>query len=254
MNIKNKRAQLAIWVIMALFIVGSIFALTTLSKDPIIPSDYSELNFQSKIEKCIKDSVIESIDIMLPQGGFLDPTDYITYKNTNITFICKNVGNFKTCINQHPMLINEESKEILNYTSPRTMSCLEIAKKEFEKRDYQFNITETKINITLAPSKVFVDLDNKIVISKNGKSSEFKGIHVSIDSPIYDLSQVAIEIANQEAKYCYFEYVGYMILYQRFGIEKFVFSDSTKIYTIKDKYSDKLINIATRSCVIPGGL
>ena len=63
-----------------------------------------------------------------------------------------------------------------------------------------------------------------------------------------------MEISNQEAKYCYFEYVGYMLLYPKMDIEKFAMSDSTKIYTLKDKKSDKEMNIAIRSCAIPPGI
>jgi hypothetical protein len=45
-----------------------------------------------------------------------------------------------------------------------------------------------------------------------------------------------------------------MILYPRFDIRKVAMSDSTKIYTIEDKYSEKEMNIAIRSCVIPPGI
>ncbi|HLC52957.1 MAG TPA: hypothetical protein VJK03_00280, partial [Candidatus Nanoarchaeia archaeon] len=65
---------------------------------------------------------------------------------------------------------------------------------------------------------------------------------------------VAIEISSQEAKYCYFEYVGYMILHPEFDIQKTALSDSTKIYTIKDIRTEEVMRIATRSCAIPPGV
>jgi len=97
-------------------------------------------------------------------------------------------------------------------------------------------------------------IGRKITLAKNEQSQTFNEYNIEVMNPLYDLSKVAIEIASQEAKYCYFEYVGYMILYPRFSIEKFAFSDSTKIYTIKDKYTNKEMNIAIRGCAIPPGI
>ena len=93
-----------------------------------------------------------------------------------------------------------------------------------------------------------------MTIRERGNTQIIDGFDVQIISPLYDLVNVAVEIANQEAKYCYFEYVGYQVLYPNFDIRKFAFSEGTKIYTIKDKYSDKEMNIAIRSCAIPPGI
>ena len=70
---------------------------------------------------------------------------------------------------------------------------------------------------------------------------------------MYDLASVANEIASQEAKFCYFEYVGFNILYNDFDIRKDTLSDSTKIYTIKHKKTAAEMNIAVRGCAIPAG-
>jgi hypothetical protein len=251
---KNRRGQIALWVIIAIVIVAGVLMMILLKKNPLVPTTLGENDFQAKIEKCAKDSVNSAIDIMLPQGGFLQPTNFKVYKNTNISYLCQNIGYFKPCINQHPMLINEEVSEIENYAKPKTENCFQTAKSEFEKNGYSVSMDNMQFNITLASDRVFLNIHRKVVLSKDERIESFEDFNININNPIYDLSKVAIEISNQEAKYCYFEYVGYMMLYPRFGIKKFAMSDSTKIYTVIDKYSNKEINFATRSCAIPPGI
>ena len=45
-----------------------------------------------------------------------------------------------------------------------------------------------------------------------------------------------------------------MLLNQRFIIEKDSISDSIEIYKIKDKKTDKIMNVAIRGCAIPPGI
>ena len=89
--------------------------------------------------------------------------------------------------------------------------------------------------------------------SKGGISQDFSSFATALKNPLYDIAYVANEIASQEAKFCYFEYVGFNILYNKFDIKKYTLSDSTKIYTIKDKQSGEEMNIAVRGCAIPAG-
>jgi len=98
-----------------------------------------------------------------------------------------------------------------------------------------------------------------IVVSRNLQlsggdfSRDFNSFRSSIRSPLYDLGYVANEIARQEAKYCYFEYLGYSLIYNNFDIRKYSLSDSTKIYTVEHKPSGETMNIAIRGCAIPPG-
>ena len=253
MILHNKKGQVAIFVIVAIIIVAIFVLYLALSNKPIL-SGQNEVNFQSAIDKCVKDAVEEATDKMIPQGGFIEPENYKIYKNTKVSYLCENIGYYKPCINQHPLLINEEVKEIENYIAPRVEQCFSNTKTELEKRNYNVLMSGMNLSVSLASGKIIIDIDRKVTLSKNEQTQTFDKFNVELTNPIYDLSKVAIEIANQESKFCYFEYVGYMILYPKVSIEKFAFSDSTKIYTIRDKQSKKEMNIATRSCAIPGGI
>ncbi len=253
MQRKNKKGQVMLWAFVAVILVGGIAALFLFVGKPglLTQNDYEPKSF---IEKCVRKSVNEAVDVMLPQGGFTSPSNYKSYLGKNIAYLCENIGYFHPCINQHPMLLNEMKKEIVNYTEPQIEQCFTDLKRELEKRDNAVEYTPLELNVSLGPDRVYVDVIRRITITKGENSQTFDNIRIDVISPLYDLGNVAIEIASQEAKYCYFEYVGYMILYPRFDIKKFAFTDSTKIYTIKDKYTEKEMSIAIRSCAIPPGL
>ncbi len=251
--IKGKRAQVAIWFIVAIVIVAIIALLFFLSKKSII-APKQETNPQIIIERCAKDALEEAIDKMLPQGGFIEPDNYKIYNNIKISYLCENIGYFKTCVNQHPLLLEDMKSEILNYIEPRIDQCFLSMKDELEKKGNKVQISDMKLNISLAPDKVSLFIERKLTISKNSVVQNFENYDVELKSPLYDLTQIAFDIVNEEVKNCYFEYVGYMLLYPRWDIQKFVLSESTIIYKIIEKKSEKEMNIAIRGCAIPPGL
>ena len=206
------------------------------------------------IEKCVQDSVNAAVERMLPQGGFLNPTSYKIYNDTNVSYICLNKGYFVPCTNQHPMLINEMKNEIYNYINPRVEQCFASMKKEYEKMRWVVELGNMNLTIEMAPGRIFVDIEREIRATKNEVTSTFEGVDIEVINPAYDLANIAIDIANNEAKYCSFEYVGYMVLYPTWDIRIFTLSDYTKIYTIKDKATGKKMNIAIRSCAMPPGM
>lgn len=251
--IKSKKAQMTIWIIVALAIVGILLAMLLLNPREIIkPRD--NVSFQASIEKCARDSVNEAIEALMPQGGFIEPNNYKVYKNTKVAYLCQNTGYFSPCINQHPMLIDEITKEIENYAYDQIENCFINSKAELEKRNYKISLSSMNLNISLMPGKIGILISREMTLEKNAQTESVNNFKIEVISQLYDLSKVAIEITNQEAKYCYFEYVGYMVLFPEISIEKFAFSDSTKIYTIQDKKSLSEMNIAVRGCAIPPGI
>lgn len=253
-NIKNKKGQLTIYIIVAILIIAAVVLIFIAIRRPATISITPESDPKSFINKCVKDSINEAVDKMLPQGGFLSPRNFKLYKNVKIEYLCENIGNYLPCINQHPMLLNEIKSEIEGHITPLIDDCFKQLKTELEKRQNTVELGQMTLDVSLGPNRIKTDIKRKISISSNGETQNFQSFNSEIISPIYDLALVSMEIANQEAKYCYFEYLGYMVLYPRFSIEKTSMSDSTKIYTIIDTYSNKEMNIATRSCAIPPGI
>ncbi|MBS3071690.1 hypothetical protein J4408_01730 [Candidatus Pacearchaeota archaeon] len=250
----NKKGQVMIYVIIAIVLAGSLLLFFFLDREPRTTIDERESNPQSYIEKCVRKHVDDAVNIILPQGGFLEPTNFRLYNNIKVDYLCQNKGNYASCINQHPMLLNEIENDLIPYLNPKIEQCFSELRTELEKRNADIELTNQEIDLDFAFNRVYLKVNRKMTIRERGNTQIIDGFDVQIISPLYDLVNVAVEIANQEAKYCYFEYVGYQVLYPNFDIRKFAFSEGTKIYTIKDKYSDKEMNIAIRSCAIPPGI
>ncbi len=251
----NRKAQAAIWIILAIVLVGSMILFFTIERNSVVTTGQDRgLNPESFIDRCVRENTNRVIDLILPKGGFLEDTNTKLFNNINVSYICYNRGNYGVCINQHPLLLNEIRQEIVKGISPEIESCFRDLRLEAENRNWNVELGDMKIEVNLAPKKVFTEITRKAILTKGDTVQIFEKFESEFNSPIYDLGNVAIEIASQEAKYCYFEYVGYQILHPEFDIRKTAMSDSTKIYTIRDKYSNKEMNIAIRSCAIPAGI
>jgi hypothetical protein len=253
----NSKGQIAIFVIIAMIIVAMILLLFLVSRKSnvgVVGKVESEIDVRGFIDRCTRKVTEESVDIMLPQGGFLDPMNYKMYKDNKVAYICENRGNFRPCINQHPMLLNEMKDELKKYTLPKIDDCFNQLKQQFESKGSSVEMGSLSFDFSFAPNRIFVDIYRSMKIVKQDGTFNFDKYKVSVISPLYDLGLVSLEIANQESEYCYFEYVGWMALNPDIRVDKFTLSDSTGIYSITQKASNKTMNVAIRGCAIPAGI
>ena len=250
----NNRGQIAIWIILAIVIVASI-GVILLIKPQIIDGPLVEsLDPRIYISSCARQLTLNTLDEMMIHGGFVEPVNVISYKNTNVGYICKNTGDFQPCINQHPLLLREMREELLNQINPEIEECFDSLKDELESRNAKVLLGEMKINSEFAPDLVRININREMNVEQGGNTKHFETFEFEFVHPVYDIVKVVNEIASQEAKYCSFEYLGYMLLYPDFDIRIAQLPDSNKIYTVKDIDSQKEMNVAIRSCAIPGGL
>lgn len=250
----NKRGQVAIWVIVALALIAGLILLFLFRKGVTEPEiSRGGEDPQSYLRSCADTYTHEAVDLLLPQGGFIAPRHSALYLGKNISYLCYHNGNYDPCVQEHPLLIQEIREEIQAYVTPKMEECFQTYQQEMERRNAVVTLGEMALAVDLAPENVFVEIDRTLTIEKQEQSSRFEEFSLAVDSPVYDLTRVALEISSQEAEYCYFEYGGYMILYPAFKISRDVLSDSTEIYTLHDKKSGKEMRIAIRSCAIPPG-
>jgi hypothetical protein len=250
----GKRGQVTVWVIVAIAIVAIVGFIFFISGGPGLLAG-PEINPQAYIEKCMKDATAEALDKMLPQGGFVEPGENSKiYNDVKVAYLCYIGSYYYPCINQHPAYISEIKTEILNYVKPKAEQCFSDMKTQLEKNGYSVSFdSPLTMNVELMPGKARVGADRKLSLRKQGEARTFDEFKSEVVNPIYDLANVATRIVNDEARYCSFEYVGYMAVYPSFEIKLYRMSDSTEIYTIKDKDSGKELNIAIRGCAsLPG--
>lgn len=251
---KNKKAQAVIWVIVALAIVIIIALIFVLRNKP--KGGEVEINYDPSayIEQCVRKEVLNVVDKMLPQGGFVNNENFKLYNNVSIEYLCNNKGNYLSCINQHPAYINELREEIKKNIFSNVDDCFAQLSELLKERNIQMGAGELFLEIELAPNRIIAKIDREVSLNGKETSQKIDNWNVEIPSPLYELANTAIEIVNNEAAYCYFEYVGYMVLHPEFIIEKKTLGDSSKLYSIEELKSKKKLQFFVRGCAIPPGL
>lgn len=250
----GKRGQITMFIIAAIAIVV-IIALVVLLKGGVQVLAGPEINPNLYISNCMKTATTDALDKMLPQGGFVNTENNSKmYNNTKVAYICYTKGNYLPCVNQHPDYLADLKNELVSYVQPKTEQCFDSLKTELEREGYSVSFdSPLAVTADIMPEKVTMKAERQMTTTKQGQAKRYDEFEIEIITPLYDLANVAIEIASQEASYCYFEYLGYMLGYPQFFIKYDKMSDSTKIYQITDKPSGKTLNIAIRGCAIPPG-
>ena len=247
-----KRGQVTIFIIIGIIIVAAI-ALIFLFRAGKLPGIIGavEENPRAFMESCIEEDINNLLFQITSQGGFIDPKNYKINNDVKATYLCYNRGYFDPCINQHPMLLKEISKEIENGIKNKVENCLFEFEESLEKKGYEVQIgIERDIGISLFPENVYLDIKNDITIKKGDETNRFEEIKLNYKSPLYDLANVAIQITNEETAFCYFDTLGYMALYPQYFIRLKVFSDDTKVYSIRYEKTGDEMNIAIRGCAL----
>jgi hypothetical protein len=250
----DKKGQIAIFVILAMVLVVSIVLFFSIKRGVPEYEKVEEFNPETFIDKCIRKEVRETIDIILPQGGFVSPSDYKNYNDIKVPYLCKNINHYFPCIVQHPLYMSQVEKEIENNIQEPMENCFALFEQKLKEKNYGYSGGNINIDVTLKPGSVETVIYRDFSFSKGAVHKTFDSLETSVKSPLYDLIFVANEITSQESKNCYFSNDGFMVFYSEFDIKKYVMSDSTKIYTIKDKATEAETNIAIRGCAIPAGI
>ena len=250
-----KKAQVAVFVIFAIVIVSLVIVyFLFFQKQGTSIISTGEFNAQEYVSQCVRDRLSEGIDKSLPQGGIFNPKDYRQYQGKKIPYLCKNINYYDACINQYPRYLVTLQQELEKYLEPRVSGCFDSLKAELEKRKYSVNDNNDKdFEVVLEPDFVEVKMERKISFTKDASSVSLDDFATKLRSPLYDLSLVAQNVVNQEARFCYFETAGFNLLYPKTDVRRATLSDYTRIYSIKDKTSGKQLNIAIRGCAIPAG-
>jgi len=256
-KVRGKRGQLTIFIILALVIVAALLIfLYFRSKVPgaeITPESFE--NPQQYIAECAEDAAKQAINTMLPQGGLIQPKNYVTYSRTRIELLCYTNRFYESCMNQYPLYIKHLEDEIKNEIEPKIEECFIKLKNEYEKKSLSPYVSSSmKVDVSVIDKKVNIDISRELSYTDKESTKSFKEFKSSFNSPLHRMARVAMEMISQEAQFCSAEHMGYMILYNDIKIEKIITSDQVKIYIITDKLTDKKLNIAIRGCVIGTGV
>jgi len=254
---RHKTAQATIFIIVAIAIIILIGILLFIKYGPdrLGGGAVEELEIKNYIDKCASENAANIADEMIKHGGFITTrNNTITYNNITLEYLCRNTGYFKPCVNQHGSYIFELEKELTHYLAPKIQECFEEIDKKLEKKSATLMVDMAETNVLLAPDRIIIEIRRNMSLEYKDQKYEYSIFDSEINYPLYNLGLVARDIVNNEATYCYIEYVGYVTTYPEFTIRKNVLGDSTKIYEVEHVPSGKKLKFAIRGCAIPPGI
>jgi len=257
----KKRGQVAIFIILGIVIIA-IITLFLIFGEKVIPEigRGKEINPVPFLDSCIEDKIKEAVEIISLRGGYIENPLHKTFKfadeevYTDISYLCYTQNYYIPCINQEPMLIQHLKDEMHDYISEDVDDCFDELVVSLGKQNYVVETRYRGFEVELTEKKVIIEIDAELTLTKTGETSKQEDFKIIIPSRFYDTALVVQEIVSQEAKFCNFEYLGYMLFYPEWNIDKFRTSDSIIIYTVKHRDSNEKFRFAIRGCVIPPGL
>lgn len=250
----QRKGQVAIFIIVGILLVAGFILIILLRSNAITIPTGNEFTPSNFMEGCVRESLRETTQLLLKQGGVLEPENYVLVNGTRIAYLCKTINYIEPCVHQYPLYVSHIQQELQESIDDDISVCFDSLKIELERRSYVLEGEIKPVEVTLKPDVVEAKIPAQITLSKNGVSQEITEFDVSLRSPLHNMALVASEIVAQEAQYCYFEYVGYMILYPSYDIRVATQSDASKLYTITHVPSDTRLQFAVRGCAFPAGL
>ncbi|MDO8516785.1 MAG: hypothetical protein Q7S33_01550 [Nanoarchaeota archaeon] len=248
-NLNSKHAQVTIFIIVAILIVGAILAYFFLVKPNIsIPSTTGSLG----IETCMKNAVQKQIPILGNQAGYNNPEFYYLLNDEKIPYICYTNQYFVPCVNQEPLLKQHFEEELKARITNEINSCYQNSLNELRQKGYTINEGTKELKVSLDLNQVVIDLNAPVVLTKDG-SSKFTKFETKFDSPIYNMLMIANTIVQSESVYGDSDVNTLMLLYNDFSITSIMQEDGTKIYTIQDRESKIKFRFAIRSYALYPG-
>lgn len=248
---KNNKAQVTLFVILALAIISVILIfIFWIQPNYISPNSGTRLS----IEGCMEEAVRDSIQRMEKQyAGFSGLAFSYMYEGERIPYLCYTNLYLQQCINQKPFLLQHFSEELEKMSKQEILNCYEKNIEDLKQRGFEIREGEKQIKIALEPGQIIVSLKAPISASSGGvtqSTSEFKSV---FDSPLYNMLMIATYIIQQETRYGDSIIEDAMLLHPEIIITKIRRDEGNKVYILENKYTKDIIKFASRSVPWPVG-
>jgi len=148
MNNRNKKAQVTLFIIIALLIVLVLIILLWPRIKPVfLPSVFSpEVYFSS----CVEEDFENAIERVSSQGGSINPELYLNYKGNNIEYLCYTSEFYQTCVIQKPLIKSHIERELSEELSSKVSECFDKTRQESIQRGFKIEsqIDSPKVEIS----------------------------------------------------------------------------------------------------------
>ncbi len=256
-KIKSKYGQITIFVIIAIVLVAAVGFIFLISRPSVSPGISPRTDPEGYIRNCISSSVSNAEGLLIPNGGFVNPTGngFTNFNGSKIAWMCYTSSSEQLCTNNHPMLRVEIEKEIFNYIKPEIDRCFSDVKSELSSYDYSDKPIEN-FSVNIVPSGVKVVLEKEISYTKAGEKVTIDNFNTQINSPLFEFVLLTLKIVTQElncncgSESCDADLLRLNRDNRNFEITKPDYeTNGREIYRIQETLSGKQFNLAIRNCV-----
>jgi len=255
MQMKNKRAQVTIFIIIAILIIVVIFAIVYFNGWFKFEKSSTE-NPKEYIENCMLVSVKGVEETIIKSNTYpnFNSSNYILYEQEKIPYLCTVSEFYKPCIPQDPVMLIRVKQLMENKVARDVETCLAKLYTDLENENYVVTKKEGEISLDILPGSINIKLNETIFISKDENSYTISDFGVNYGTKFYDMIKLAQTITNYESTYCEFNKLNWMKTYSDVIIATTRTSDQTKIYSLKDRMTEREIKFAIKTCVLPAGI
>jgi len=254
MRIRGRKAQLAIFVIIAIVIVAVVI-VALFYKDlmgVISPQPFSAKSF---LKSCMEPDLKKAIANLSSHGGYMNPEGFIFYGGVKIKYLCYTDQYYKTCVVQEPMIKQRFLTELDENMKSKASQCFSKLKETYQNQGYDVSGSRVDFSTSLEPGKMTLEFDSPMTITKAGTASEtFDGFEVTMQSKMYELLITAQTIVEFEAKLGGSETTSFIQYYPDLKIQKSKLEEGSTIYKLTNVITGESFTFATRSLAWPSGI
>jgi hypothetical protein len=250
----NKSGQVTIFIVIAIVIVAAI--LIAYLGGWLKVEQSTTNNPKQYMESCILNSIKTIEKSILESNTYpnFNSSNYILFKNEKIPYLCVASEFYKPCIPQDPALFSRLKKLMENKVAVDTTICLNKLYKDLDSENYQITKKSGEVKLDITPDEIIATLNETIYFVKGENSYSISGFQSDYQTKIYEMLKLEQTIVNYESTFCEFNKMNWMNSYPSVIISRDMTSDQTKVYTLKDRLTDRQIKFAIKTCVLPAGL
>lgn len=258
-GIYSKKAQLTIFIIVALVIIALIVLFFAVSRTGIIkiPTIFGgeEIDFKSQLIKCVEENenINNKIALIALQGGSLNPRNYIFYNGTRVDYLCYSNEFFKPCVMQTPLLLQNVEAEIKKAAKSEVSNCINAVKKDLEGQGYSVSLGQSDLEVSIIPKTIIYQIKSPITLQKTDIIKKYDSFEIKKQSELYQMIMISTSILNYEARYGEADILTYMIYYPSIRVNREKRDDGSTIYQLSGRNTNEKFIFAVRSFAWPAG-
>jgi len=250
---KSKRAQVTIFIIIAILIIGAAVTIYMLVPKAETQAVFDAGNPQGFIQTCLEEEIEKTVDLVSSQGGSVVPEFFFNYQGDSIEYLCYTAENYATCVVQQPLLKQHIEKEIKQDISEEVESCFSNLQENYRNNGYNANLQTGRTTVELLPKRIVTNFGDYVLTISKGETARHDSFSVILNNNLYELTSIANSIIEWETRYGNAETTLYMNYYKDLKVEKKTQQDGTTIYILTDRNTGSKFQFASRSVVFPPG-